>query len=123
MKIEAAMPPQAFARQEVRTAKPLLSLCSSSLKASRQAESEKVSRQAESEGQLRQACQRFEGLLLAELLKLMRQTEATNRGLLPVSRAERIFINQQCEALGEALASVEPLGIARLLYQALSASS
>lgn len=112
MKIEAATPPHALALPDLRTPKPLLPLRSLGLEALRQADSGE---------QLRQACQRFEGFLLAELLKLMRHTEVTHKGLLPVSRAERIFIHQQCEALGEALAPLEPLGIARLLYQALSA--
>ena len=72
---------------------------------------------------LRAACQSFEGFMTGELLKAMRQTEASGGGILPTGRAERIFIGQQCEALGEVLARREPLGLGRLLYTAAVASA
>jgi len=65
--------------------------------------------------QLSQAGRAFEGFMLGELLKVMRNAEGESRGVIPVGRAERIFVNQQCEALGEALAQTEPLGLARML--------
>lgn len=60
-------------------------------------------------------CRKFEGFLLGELFKQMREGETNGRGILPVSRAERIFRAQQCEVLGDLLAEREPLGLARLL--------
>jgi Rod binding domain-containing protein len=71
---------------------------------------------------LRKACTDFEGMMLGELLKTMRQTEGDDSGILPTGRAERIFINQQCEALGDVLAQREPLGLGRMLYTAASAN-
>jgi len=60
-------------------------------------------------------CRKFEGFLLGELFKQMRGGESSGQGILPVSRAERIFQGQQCEVLGDLLAEREPLGLARLL--------
>ena len=65
-------------------------------------------------------CRKFEGFLLGELLKQMREVETSGKGILPVSRAERIFIAQQCETLGDLLAEREPLGLARLLRPQMS---
>ena len=67
------------------------------------------------EGRGRAACLRFEGCLLGEMLKTMRDVEGESKGILPVSRGEKMFVRQQCEALGDVLAEQEPLGIARLL--------
>jgi len=61
------------------------------------------------------ACRKFEGFLLGELLKQMRDSETSGKGLVPVSRAEHIFVRQQCEILGDLLAEREPLGLARML--------
>lgn len=63
----------------------------------------------------RHACRKFEGFLLGEMLKQMRNPDGLSGGLIPASRAERMFIGQQCEALGDLLAAQEPLGLARLL--------
>jgi Rod binding domain-containing protein len=60
-------------------------------------------------------CRKFEGFLLGELFKQMRNGETRGQGIIPVSRAERIFIAQQCETLGDLMAEREPLGLARLL--------
>ncbi len=65
--------------------------------------------------QMAQAGRAFEGFMLGELLKTMRNAEGQDGGLFPPSRAERIFINQQCEALGNTLGEREPLGLARML--------
>lgn len=65
-------------------------------------------------------CRKFEGFLLGELFKQMRNSETSGKGILPVSRAERIFIGQQCETLGDLLAQREPLGLARLLRPQMS---
>lgn len=72
---------------------------------------------------LSQACEAFEGLLIGEMLKAMRQSSAIAEGILPMGSGERIFMAQQCEALGSALAQREPLGIARLLLQSLAEPS
>lgn len=60
-------------------------------------------------------CRKFEGFLLGELFKQMREGEISGKGIIPVSRAESIFIRQQCETLGDLLAERGPLGLARLL--------
>lgn len=73
--------------------------------------------------QMAQAGRTFEGFMLGELLKTMRNAEGQDRGLFPASRAERIFINQQCEALGNALGEREPLGLARMLCRQIPGSS
>ena len=62
------------------------------------------------------ACRQFEGFMLGELLKAMQPSDS---GFLRRGRAERMFINQQCEALGELLAAREPLGLARLLRETI----
>lgn len=67
-------------------------------------------------GRLSGACRQFEGFMLGELLKAMQPSEG---GFIPRGRAERVFMNQQCEALGEALAAREPLGLARLLRETI----
>jgi Rod binding domain-containing protein len=64
---------------------------------------------------LQKASQSFEGFMIGELLKAMRATEQTSEGILPTSRAEKMFTNQQCEALATIIAAREPLGLARLL--------
>lgn len=64
---------------------------------------------------VREACRQFEGFWLGEMLKAMREAGGEREGLVPVSRAEKIFVRQQCETLGDILAEQEPLGIARLL--------
>lgn len=69
------------------------------------------------------ACQAFEGFLLGEMLKLMREDGPSGQGVLPVSRAESVFLRQQSEALGEVLAQRQPLGIARLLQRSLDAQA
>jgi len=50
----------------------------------------------------------------------MRQGNPLAEGILPAGSGERIFVGQQCEALGSALAAREPLGIARMLRQSLA---
>lgn len=61
------------------------------------------------------ACRRFEGFLLGELFKQMREGETGGQGIIPVTRAESIFVRQQCEMLGDLMAQREPLGLARML--------
>lgn len=61
------------------------------------------------------SCRKFEGFLLGEMLKTMRSAESESKGVIPVSRAERIFIGQQCEVLGDILGRTEPLAIRALL--------
>jgi hypothetical protein len=63
----------------------------------------------------RDACQKFEGFLLGEMLKTMRGENTESKGIIPTSRGERIFIRQQCETLGDILGRSEPLGMRRLL--------
>lgn len=75
---------------------------------------------AERQQRLNAACRGFEGVLLGEMLKAMQQAEKDPGGIIPTSRAERIFLQQQCEVLGDYLAQGEPLGVARLMRQALS---
>lgn len=69
---------------------------------------------------LRQACQAFEGMLLGEMLKVMRNDSPMGEGILPTGTGERIFAAQQSEALGSTLARSEPLGIARMLLESLT---
>jgi Rod binding domain-containing protein len=71
------------------------------------------------EDRLRAACQSFEGLLVGEMMKAMRQTSPAGEGVLAVGRGESIFAAQQCEALGSVLAERQPLGIAGMLWRAL----
>ncbi|MGE5530699.1 MAG: hypothetical protein ACM3VW_01110 [Bacteroidota bacterium] len=68
-----------------------------------------------SEHRTREACRKFEGFLLGEMLKTMRGGESDGKGIIPTSRGERIFIGQQCERLGDILGRSEPLGMRRLL--------
>ncbi|MHB8997146.1 MAG: hypothetical protein ACYC63_18015 [Armatimonadota bacterium] len=63
----------------------------------------------------RDACQKFEGFLLGEMLKTMRGESNESKGIIPTSRGERIFIRQQCEVLGDILGRNEPLGMRRIL--------
>jgi Rod binding domain-containing protein len=72
--------------------------------------------------QLTKASRGFEGFMLGELLKTMRNAEGADRGIIRTSRAERIFINQQCEVLGNLLAEGEPLGLGRLLSSQAAAA-
>ncbi|MEI6501333.1 MAG: hypothetical protein WCP21_09960, partial [Armatimonadota bacterium] len=37
------------------------------------------------------ACRKFEGFLLGELFKEMREAESSSRGIIPVSRAEGVY--------------------------------
>ena len=67
------------------------------------------------ETRTRDACQKFEGFLLGEMLKSMRGEGSDGKGIVPTSRGERIFIRQQCETLGDILGRSEPLGMRRLL--------
>jgi Rod binding domain-containing protein len=73
-----------------------------------------------SQAELAAACRSFEAFMIGEMLKTMRGEGASERGILAASRGEKIFIQQQCEALGEVMAAREPLGIARLLQQSLT---
>jgi Rod binding domain-containing protein len=75
------------------------------------------------QAKLAAACRSFEGFLVGEMLKTMRESTGAAQGVLPVSRAESIFLRQQCEALGEALAQRQPLGIARMLQQSVQGST
>lgn len=68
---------------------------------------------------LEEACRSFEGFFLGEMLKSMQDSALAARGALPLRRAEQIFRRQQAEELGQILARQEPLGIARLMRQAL----
>lgn len=70
----------------------------------------------------RDACRSFEGFMLGELLKQMRQAEGSDGGILPRSRAEKMFANQQCEALADLLASREPLGLADLIRSSIGST-
>jgi hypothetical protein len=67
------------------------------------------------ETRTRDACRKFEGFLLGEMLKTMRGADSDGKGVIPTSRGERIFIRQQCETLGDILGRSEPLGMRRLL--------
>jgi Rod binding domain-containing protein len=75
------------------------------------------------QAKLTAACGSFEGFLVGEMLKIMRESVGAGQGVLPVSRAETIFVRQQCEALGEVLAQRQPLGIARMLQQSVQRST
>ena len=71
--------------------------------------------------ELEAACRSFEAFFIAQMLDVMREAGESDRGLLPTSRAEKIFLAQQNEALAEVLADREPLGVARMLREALEA--
>lgn len=66
------------------------------------------------------ACQAFEAFMIGEMMKSMRGDAVGGRGILPISRAESIYVRQQCETLGQVMAEREPLGIASLMRQTLN---
>lgn len=71
---------------------------------------------------LQAAGRSFEGFMLGEMLKEMRRSEDAAGGILKPSRAEKMFVEQQCEALGDLLAAREPLGLARLLRSTIGST-
>ena len=73
-----------------------------------------------SDTKTRAACRSFEAFMIAQMLRVMYEAGENAKGILPAGRAEKIFRSQQCDALGEVLASREPVGITRLLAEAVA---
>ncbi len=65
------------------------------------------------------ACVQFEGLMIGQMLQMMHKFER-NRGVIAVGAGEELFWRQYCAAVGRQVAQASPLGIARMLYQALT---
>jgi Rod binding domain-containing protein len=65
----------------------------------------------------REACVQFEGVLLSQMMRMMRGTPSES-GLLPADSAQSAFFSQYCDAVGQEAAKGSPLGIADMLVKA-----
>jgi len=68
------------------------------------------------DARLREACSEFEGILLTQMLRVMRQN-LPEGGILPSSPSTKIWESQYEAALGKVLGRSGSLGIADLLYK------
>ena len=68
---------------------------------------------------LKKACEKFEGMFLSYMLKVMRET-VPDSGLLGKGFGKEIFESLFDQALGEKMAEHQDFGLARVLYKQLS---
>ena len=68
--------------------------------------------------QVWEACREFEGVLLGQMLRQMRG-RLPERGVLPGGVAQEVFWDQYSAVVGQEVARSSPLGIARMLYEAV----
>ena len=70
---------------------------------------------------LRRVCEDFEGILLAQMLRAMRNTLPSG-GIFPASVSTHVWESHFDGALGKALGAAGRLGIADLLYREIASS-
>ena len=78
-----------------------------------------IAKRADSQQQLRQACQGFEGIFVAEMLRPMRNT-VSGGGILPATTSMGIWQDQFNVALSQTVSKAEALGIAEMLYREIA---
>lgn len=71
------------------------------------------------DARLREVCSEFEGILLTQMLRVMRQS-LPEEGIFPSSPSTKVWESQYEAALGKVLGRSGSLGLGRLLYERLS---
>jgi peptidoglycan hydrolase FlgJ len=74
------------------------------------------------DAKLKQACRDFEAIFITHMLKKMRQTVSESK-LIYGGRGEEIFRDMQDEELSKDMSKSDGIGLAKMLYNELSAQT